>query len=207
MTDQTTQTAVDTTNAPAEPGAAGAGAQENGDELDTLLKEFDTQAAPPAPAPQTQPVQQQGAGDDLAKLVEDRVGRALEKHETRQRIETQYNALIEKIHTDTGASQRLVRGFIEELGKNNPELGNKYFQAKTDAERNRIVTAVTREFQKELSAFKVDQQATEDHAAVTAAVRGASTKAPEGKAPDYSGMSNAEFRETHKREYGYYPPV
>lgn len=203
MTDQNTQTAVDETKAPALPGAeVGQDAQTDGADLDKLLKEFDTTVAPSTATPQTAPAQPQASGDDLAKLVEDHVGRALDQHQAKLKIETQYNALIEKIHTDTGASQRLVRGFIEELGRANPELGTKYFNAKTDAERNRIAAAVTREFQKDFKATQIDEAATADHAAVTAAVRGASQRAPEAPPPDFSRMTDAEFAQAKDKMLG-----
>lgn len=52
-----------------------------------------------------------------------------------------------------------------------------------------------------------DLLATDDRAMVTAAVRGASTKAPSEQAPDFAGMSNAQYREEHKKRYGYFPSV
>jgi len=48
---------------------------------------------------------------------------------------------------------------------------------------------------------RVDPDATEDRAAVTAAVKGASAKAPEEKPPNLGKMTQGEFEE-YKRSIG-----
>jgi hypothetical protein len=47
-----------------------------------------------------------------------------------------------------------------------------------------------------------DKQATEDRETVAAAVRGASTRAPEGKAPNFAAMSDNDFQAEKDKLFG-----
>ncbi len=65
----------------------------------------------------------------------------------------------------------------------------------------RIKSELGREFKKKFDRVP-DLQVTEDRAAVVAAVRGASTKAPVEKPPNLGQMSDAEFRQ-YTRQFGF----
>jgi hypothetical protein len=206
MSEANTQPVVEDVKTPAQPGAETDNARPDGD-LDALLAEYDSATKPDQQQPQ--PDQQPAAvGDqDIKKLVSEEVSRELQLERKKAEVQQGYDKLLDFIQTETGIGRRVVRGWIEEMAKEKPELASLYFGAKTDAERARVMNSLAREFRKETSITQVDERATADREAVTAAVRSATNRAPEGKAPDYAGMSNAEFREAHKRDYGYYPPV
>ena len=69
---------------------------------------------------------------------------------------------------------------------------------------DKVVSTLGRKFHEKFSRFP-DKEATENKEAVTAAVQGASTTAPEKKPTSYNGMSDAEFRKSVRDEYGFEP--
>lgn len=208
MTDTTTtQTAADTTNPPATPGGAEPGAQTDGDALDKLLKEFDSQTAP-ATATTNPPAPQQDTGADL-KTIADEV-RALRTERQQETFNRDMADTVGKIRGDLDPEvfdDALVRGYVDARAGQDPRLAQAWVNRHTNPKAfNRVVDQIGREFRDKFSKLP-DRAATEDHAAVTAAVRGTSTKAPEGKAPNYAGLSNPEYREAIKRDYGFDPGV
>ena len=91
--------------------------------------------------------------------------------------------------------------------RKNPEFANAWEQRRESAEAearfNRVVTQVVKAMEKKARAVpRYDRDATEDREAVTAAVRGASAKAPPEKPPDFSRMSPAEFDAAKDRLFG-----
>ena len=203
---QTTQTAVDTTKTPAEPGVAADGARTDGDDLDELLSKFDSDTTRPTPEPaKPEPT---GEASDL-KAVLDEV-RELRTERNKETFRKDMDAMTKTVRGNLDPEffdDTFMEAWIDKQARDDPRLlqafGNRHANPK---QFQKVVETLGRSFNKRYSKLP-DRQATEDREAVTAAVRGASTKAPEGKAPDYSGMNNAEFREAHKRDFGYYPPV
>lgn len=201
----TTQTAVDEPKTPAQPGAAGGDAQTNGDDLDTLVKEFETKTAASTADTTTKPEQKSGTSDpSLEQMVDARVEQKLAERQ----MADDANKFSGELASEFGITTRMAKGWLDQMARDEPAVLDAFLKRKSEPSRwARTWASLKKEFGKEHQQSSVDKFATEDRDAVTAAVRGASTKAPEGKAPDYSGMSNAEFREAHKRDYGYYPPV
>lgn len=206
MSEATTEhTAVDATTAPAVPGAtAGQDARNDGNDLDTLLAEYDQQVRP-APTPQTQPEQKSGT-DAIAKPAADPDVAEVKRYIFKQDMDK----TVKSVRGDLDAGyfkDSLVKAWIEAQAEEDPRLGLAWANRHSNPKQfEKVVDTLGRKFSSEFGKMP-DKQATDDREAVTAAVRGASHKAPEGKAPDYSRMSNAEFREAHYKEHGYYPPV
>lgn len=206
MTDtQTTQTAVDAPNAPAEPGVAGNDAQTNGDDLDKLLAEYDEKAAPPAATTPAQPEQKPGT-DTTAKPATDPDVAEVKRYIFKQDMDKTVKAVRGDLSPDY-FDDSLVKAWIEAQAEADPRLGLAWANRHNNPKQfEKVVDTLGRNFAKRYGKLP-DKQATEDREAVTDAVRSASTKAPPAQAPNYAGMTNAEFREAHKRDYGYYPPV
>lgn len=202
MTDTTQQAAVDAAQAPAQQGATdGQNAQAQGDDLDTLLAEFDQGQSPAAAS--TQPAQQQATGDDLKVVAEEvRAWRTERQQETFKR---DMGETIKKVRGDLDAElfdDSLVRGYVNARADEDPRLAQAWVNRHTNPKAfNRVVEQLGREFRQKWSKMP-DRQATEDHAAVTAAVRSASTRAPDAPPPDFSRMSNSEFQAEKDKLFG-----
>ena len=199
MTDTTTtQTAVDATKTPAEPGAAVNDAQNNGDELDTLLKEYDNAAAPAA-AKTAQP--EQVGADTTTKNAPDpeiaEVKRYIFKQDMDKTVKSIRGDLSPEYFDDS-----LVKAWIEAQAEADPRLGLAWANRHSNPKQfEKVVGTLGRQFSKQYGKLP-DRQATEDRDAVTAAVRGASTRAPEGQPPDFRRMSDAEFAQEKDKMFG-----
>jgi hypothetical protein len=92
----------------------------------------------------------------------------------------------------------------------NPELKQAWDHRYSSEEaKQRAHHTVRQAFKRMRAEAKMapDPAATEDRLLVTAAVRGASTRVPEAKAPDFRGMSNSEYREAVRKSYGFTPDI
>jgi hypothetical protein len=202
MSEANTQPVDEQVQTPAQPGAATDTARI--DDLDAALKEFDTAtttSSPPEPKPTTTTNDDPGLAARLATLERERAD---------ERFRSAITPIVQKVRGDVPPDvfdDDEVIAWMDARAKKDPRLQSAWTNRdKNPAAWDRVVENLGREFGKKFTP-RVDESVTADRHAVTAAVRGASNRAPEGKAPDYAGMSNAEFREAHKRDYGYYPPV
>lgn len=88
----------------------------------------------------------------------------------------------------------------------NPDLKDAFDHRNDSAQArhhfNNVKETTLRAIRK-AAASALDPEATEDRNMVVAAVRGATSRAPEDAPPNYSGQSNAEFRKTVKERYGF----
>lgn len=189
----TTQAVVDETKAPAQQGAEENNARvETGDDLDTLLNEFD-EGTKPAPAA-TQPERKPEAASETKEASADILAAASEIRQ--ERFQRDMTATIKDVRGDLPSDlydDDFMQAWIDTQAKKDPRLANAWVNRNNNAQQfARVKAALGKEFAKRYGKLP-DRQATEDREAVTAAVRGASTKAPEGKAPDYSKMTDAEF--------------
>jgi hypothetical protein len=191
----------------------------DGDELSKLLAEFDGSTAgnpgvdresdlpsvtPPPAAPAPQPDTNQNSG------IEHRLNE-IHRQISYEASQRDYDAAVQAIRGDADAelfSDGLMNTWIEHEARSDMRLATAWVNRKADPQTyRRAIDKLARKFNAEVVKRAPDRQATEDREAVTQAVRGASTKAPAGQAPNYAGMSDAEFREAHKREYGYSPKI
>lgn len=201
MTDPNTQTAADTTNPPAQPGGADTGAQNGADALDTLLSEFDSKTAPSTTT--NPPAPQQGAGDDLKAIADEvRAWRTEKQQDTFNRDMTE---TVGKLRGDLDPEifdDSLVRGYVNARADQDPRLAQAWVNRHTNPKAfQRVVEQLGRDFRQKFSKLP-DKGATEDHAAVTAAVRSASQRAPEAQPPNYSKLTDAELQAEKDKLFG-----
>lgn len=203
-----TQTAVDATDATAKPVVEGNDAQTQADDFDTLLSQFDEGEKKPAATTQTQPDPKAGTDNDLKATLEQMKAFVGEAHGLRFRQDM--DATIKDVRGDLDPEMfdtDFVESWLDAQARKNPKLATAWTNRHANPKAfEKVKTELGRQFVGKYGKLP-DKGLTEDREAVSAAVRGASTKAPEQKPPDYSGMSNAEFREAHKKQYGYYPDV
>ena len=204
MIEELKQTVVDDTNASAKPDAEVENARE-GEDFDKLLAEYDEKSKP-SPEP-TKP-EQTGATDDLKALADE--VRGLRTERQKETFRRDMDSTIKNVRGNLDPEffdDGFIEAWVDAEARKDTRLSVAWAQRHDNPKQfQKVVDMLGRNFVKKYGKLP-DKQATEDREAVTAAVRGASTKAPEGKAPDFSGMNNAAFREEHKKLYGYYPSV
>ena len=199
---QTTQTAVDTTKTSAEPDVAADSARNDGDELDKLLSEFDSSKTtqPPATA---QPEQNTGAADDLKALTDQVKGLLSETAQVKFRQDM--DVTIKNVRGDLDPEffdDTFVESWMDAQARQDPRLAAAWANRHANPKQfGKVVDTLGRTFVKKYGKLP-DKAATEDREAVTAAVRGASTKAPPDTPPDLSKMSNAQFEAEKDRLFG-----
>lgn len=196
MTDTNTQAAVDAVDATAQPVATTNNAQNTGDDLDTLLSQFEAQTRVEPATPQTQQTQQPQpvpVDPDRLKRVEERL------------FNEDLNKTVSNIRGDLKVPDRMAKGWLDQIARERPAIAQAFLQKESNPDNwKRIEQSLAKEFAKEVKSVTFDTEVTEDRNAVTAAVRGASTPAPAEKAPDFGTMSNAELRAEY-RKYGINP--
>ena len=150
-------------------------AQEDG--LDALLKEFDDRqeaaAAPKEPVPASEPKPEQIDANVLATL-EQRLNQQ-EAREQRRDLEKMLDRFTDGVQADAVEAE----AFLIAMAKREPKIERAYMaRGQNPKQWNDIESALKREFTKRWGK-KVDKQVTESRDAVSAAVRSASTAAPQ----------------------------
>lgn len=190
MTEDNTQPVIDETEAQVQPAAEAPDARnEPSDDLDSFLSEFENQTKP-------QPQQTQPPSDDLASQVAE-LRRELDQQRQLSVKQSNKDALAEAIKDvrgDLDLPDFAVKGFIYDKAEELPKL-NEIFENRSNdpAAWKKAKARLRAELAKE-HAKVPDRNATEDKEAVTAAMRGTTTRAPEEKAPHYGAMNDAELR-------------
>lgn len=201
----TEQPVTDQTKTPAAPGAEGAADARNndGDDLDTLLASFDDQ---------TKPKPKSGSDAATAPAREQQSGTAThDPQQTHDPVAREYifrqdmDKTIKNVRGDLDAEffdDTFVESWIDAQARQDPRLHQAWLNRQANPKQfQKVVETLGRNFAKKYSKLP-DKGVTEDREAVSNAVRGASTKAPEGKAPDYSRLSNNEFQAEKDRLFG-----
>ncbi len=200
-----TQPAVIETNAQPPADAAVTDARTEGADLDTLLKTYDEQTAPATSPTPAQP----SAAPDLNVL-------AGELQQVKSFVNEANNIQFKRDMNDTVATIRgdldpevfdgpLIEGWLDSQAKQDPRLAKAWLERHANPKQfAQVTTALAKNFAKKFSKLP-DRQVTEDREAVTAAVRGASNRAPENPPANYAGKSDAEFREDVHKKYGFRP--
>lgn len=190
MTDEVnTQAAVTTTETPATPAVEGTNAQAPAADLESILAEFDqgTKAAP-QPAPQ-QPAQ--AVPPDALKRIE-LLEKTLAEKDSQDALKPVIEAIRGELPKDVLSNEEVL-DLIDGRAKRDPRIQRAWMdRANNPGAWSKIQKGLAKELSKKFSKLP-DPNATEDREAVTAAVRGASGKAPEEKAPNYGAMTQAEF--------------
>ena len=204
MSEDTTQTAVDATQTPAQPGVTDAGAQTSGgDELDKLLSEFTTQTTSQTPQQTAQPEPKAGTDSDLKTVLDEVKGLRTER--AQERFQRDMGETIKNVRGDLDPEffdDALVRGWIDAQAEQDTRLATAWANRHANPKQfQKVVETLGRNFSKKFSKLP-DRGATDDREAVSHAVRGASKQAPDGQAPDYSRMTDAQLREAKDKLYG-----
>ena len=189
----TTQTVVETTPAPATPGATEAGARTE-DDLDTLLAAFDDQGKPSSSASaKPEPKAEPGNTEKSPPAVADGALAEVQQFIFRQDMDKTIKSVrgdLDPEHFD----DEFVEAWMDAQARRDPRLSNAWRDRRANPKGfQKVVDGLGRTFAKKYGKMP-DKGATEDRDAVTAAVRGASTRAPEGKAPDLGKMTEGEFQ-------------
>lgn len=196
MTDEVnTQSAAQTTEVPAQPAAEATGAQATQTaDLDTILSEFRT-ATETAPVPEQKPVAEV-APDVVARVRQ--LETTLAERDFKEAITPVIKRIRGDIPEDVLADDE-VQDLVDGRAKRDPRLQQAWLnRASNPGAWSKIEKALNQELAKKFSKLP-DPDATEDRAAVTAAVRGASQKAPAETPPNYGAMTDAEFAQAKAR--------
>lgn len=203
MATENTQTVVDAAKDRATPAAAATDARKT-DDLDALLAEFSAGTAQPAKTvtkPDTQTT-------TAATTAPDKRLDAIEERLRTEQMQRDLAPVVSKIKAAMPAEildDAEVEDWLEGRARRDPRLAQAWQNRHQNPEAwGKVVDALGQQMAKKFAKVP-DKGATEDRAAVTAAVRGASTVAPVGKAPDYSRMSPREFGDAVEKEHGYRP--
>jgi hypothetical protein len=189
------QTVVDTTKTPAEPGVTGNNAPGDVDPLDQLLAEYDQGTKKPDTVT---PPETKVETPQAPPVVPERIMRL-----ERKLLQEDINKAAENIFGDLKIPHRARIGWLHQMANENPAI-DRAFQNKENDPKTwaRFEKSLQREAAKEFTS-NVDERATEDHAAVAAAVRGASTKVAAEPPPNLAHMSDAELREYTRKNFGF----
>jgi hypothetical protein len=195
MTEQT-QPVVDA-NAAAEP-AANAQTNGAGDDLDTLLSQFETETktAPSPPQTAVVPPELKALADEVNSLkgALSQVSNVSHKADLQGAIKTIRGDLDPGIFDDD-----LVEAWLDKTARGDERLQRAWLERSAKPKAwEKIQMELGKNFNKRFSKMP-DRQVTEDRDAVTAAVRGASTKAPSEQAPNYASLDNAELRAEYRK--------
>lgn len=185
MTDPNTQAVATEAEAQVTPAAEATSAQNTTPDLDSLLSEFETQAKPqPAPAPASTTA----ADPEIAELK-----RKVASMEFKQEFEPILKRVRGELSPEVLSDEELT-DLLDGRAKRDPRVQNAYMNRHANPSAwAKIEKALNAELSKKFTP-RVDAAATEDRAAVAAAVRGTSNKAPEEKTPDYGSMPNSDFQ-------------
>lgn len=206
MTETDTQPVVDATHTTAKPVVEGSDARNDGNDLDSLLAAFDTQTKTTvSPAP-NQPVAPDVTA--LAATVQSLQGQIAEVSNFKFRQDM--DETIKDIRGDMDGEvfdNEFVESWLDAQARKDQRLQTAWLQRESNpGQFKKIRAELGKAFVKKFSKLP-DKQVTEDREAVTAAVRGASTRAPADAPVKYGNQSNAEFRNTVKDQYGFDPGV
>jgi hypothetical protein len=202
----TTQTATENANDPAKPGSEatnGAPADTN-DDLETALNEYDA-ANEGSSNGQTQTKPADETADDTKKRLE-----RLERQDAERVYRADLESAVGSIRGEFTAEEvdnEFIETWLDARAKKDPRVAQAWMKRHDDpAKYKRVLNGLKNEFaQKHARLRNVDRETTETTVVVADAVRRASNKAPEGKAPDFTKLSDAEYREKVRKEYGFNP--
>lgn len=210
MTDENTQAVAEEGQDEAMPSPAPEGAQDEPD-LSKLLTDFDrktreARAKQQARVESKPPQKETVSTERLIAEIE-----SLKKGRAEDRYKSDMGSLIKSLRGDFDAnevSDEFIEVWANTEGRKSPEL-RKLFREKDQhpAEYAEVVKALSDKFHKfvEKRGSQIDSDATQEREVVAAAVRGTSKRPPPSREPEYSGMSDAQFRASVRKKYGFDP--
>jgi len=224
MSDQPEAVTPDAPPAPETPDAPETAAQAPAFDMDALLREYNDNV-PPA-----EPGQQLPTLDENAEIVQDGAVIAptnntialghvidhIQQQDADRMAEMEANDL-DAVHAwgreetaDFPVPDDYAEGVISSRYLNDPEFSGAWdhrydSQEAMDLCEKHLIR--TMKSIKQSASEAPDPQSTEDREAVTAAVMGATSDAPEGPPVNYADMTDADFRRTLKKNFGFTPNI
>lgn len=188
MTD--TQTVAGEPNAEAKSQTEGKGAQEP--TIDELLKEFEQ-----SETPTEQQSKSDLKADDIREVVD--YVRETRDEKSREKTDADVAAAAKVVKGDLGISEERVIDTLYGRANRDPRFLTAFQQRHENPNAwSNVLRKMHDELASELSP-QVDTNATDDRAAVEAAVRSQSTGSTEEPLPDLGSMSDAEFNEAQRK--------
>lgn len=205
MSEEKPQAVVDAADTQPKAGSEADSARTD-DSLESLLAQYDEKTkAVTTPEPRTETQPDIKALTDEVETLKGAVAGV-----TQVKFKQDMDATIKSIRGDLDPSvfdDGLVEAWLDSQARSDPRLQRAWLQRDNDPKQfERIRGELGKAFHKKFSRLP-DPNATEDRAIVAAAVRGASTKAPDDKPPNYSSLSNTEYRKEIQDRYGFDPGV
>ena len=200
------QTVVTETDAGAPPPVEESGAQDTQDDVDwdELLSQYEAtnQDAEPASQPLENSENQDSGLQAKVEQLQAQLASVLDKG-----TKADVQDLISSVGGETELPSYAVRGFIDEQAEKDPRIREAFNQREANPTAyKKVVAALNKQFASE-NKGRIDPNATEDAAAVNAALRGSQTTAPETPPPDLSKLSNGEYREKIMKDFGFDPGI
>jgi hypothetical protein len=199
MSEENKQAATEEADAQAKTGAEETGAQDKKDDLDTLLAEYEE-----GTGPSTEQKQAEKTDPNVERL--ERLERTLNERDYRDDMKLVVGSVRGEFTPDE-VDDEFIDTWVNAEAKKDPRVAQAWMKRHDDPQKfQRVVAGLSRKFaEKHAKIRQRDEDATADRESVAHAVRGASNKAPEGKAPDYTGQSDNEFRKSVEEKYGFTP--
>lgn len=203
--DKITQPATADADATAKPETEAEGAPENTkDDFDAALDEFTKTTDKPS-SEQQKPKPTATPDADLKAEVQ-----ALRQEQNQRIFREDMNRLVNQVRGEFASDEvdsEFIEAWIEAQARKEPRLAQAWIQRDDDpAKFARVASSLKQKFaEKHGRLRKQDQDATDTREVVTDAVRRGSKPAPAGQAPNYSGMTDAQFREAVKKDHGFTP--
>lgn len=197
------QAVVDETRVAATPATGVDNAREDVDPLDQLLAEYDqgTKKPDPVTPPENKPTP---LPDDVVQTV-----RFLESEVRESRREKDERAISETVASIRGDvptdvyDDDMIRGWLEVQAVKDPRLAEAFKQKNQNPRGWERVKGELRKALAKKAGSQIDRGATDDRAAMTAAIRGASTRASADPPPNLGRMTDAELRKHTQDNYGF----
>ncbi len=193
------QPVVDETKTSAQPEVAVDSARKDGTDLDTLLAQYEQQTTKTETVSPPETQQQPPARPQ----VDPNVSRLLSRFDRED-----LQRLVGIVKGDLDYDEELVEAFIDVQARKDPRLQRAWLEREGNPKAfDQIAKELGKALAKKASK-RADPALTEDREAVVAAVRGASTqRAPDSPPPNFGKMSNVEYRNKVRDEYGFDPGV
>lgn len=201
MTDENTQAATETTDTEATPSTEAAGAPEKQDDLAALLEQYNKETGS---TEQTQSHQAPAALDTVPRSEFEALrAQVAQSQQAKELAELTKGVRAAGDIDPEILSDDDIIGILDRRATVEPALRKAWWDSASNPKaRAKLIQKLGEDLGKKFAKAKgVDENATADREAVAVAVRGSSTKAPEGKAPDLGKLTDNEFRKEAEK-YG-----
>ena len=202
MTEDNTQAVVTDAPVSATPDTQVENAQ--GNDLASFLNEYEA-ASTRTPQPEPTPVTVDPVAELTAKVD------SLVREKTQAKDSEDYNNVLKQLGEGHELPEEVVEGFLAKQVRANPKINDIFINRERNPDAwSKLQSALKKSYGSYVNdkfGKKVDPNVTEDTNAVAAALRGSSTRAPEHAPIKLGSLSNNEFNEAVKQQFGFNPGV